>query len=116
MHQAAIADRGKQEWKSKIEAENASTQTAVRDRNGVPRAEGDVIEYAAIFAKRDFALGSAIEVIENGLRKSFAGDGAEILDADNARGCDGSGGSGHVRFDGRLETVRNSNTGDARLL
>src|ERR1700691_294028 len=81
------------------------------------RPKSNVVEYAAILAESDFAFGAAIEIIKYRLRHSLAGDGAEILYANNSRRRHRSGGSCHLRFRcPDLETVRHSNTAGPRLL
>jgi hypothetical protein len=87
MHQPAISDRREQDGKRKIEAENAGAQIAIREGNGVARAKSNVVEDAAVFAERNLTFGAAIEVVKYGLRHSLAGDGAEVLDANNPGRC-----------------------------
>jgi len=95
VHKTAVADGSEQEWESKIEAEHAGSQRAIRECNGVARAEGDVVVHAAIFAEGDLTFGAAIEVIKNRPGHAALGQGAEICDADHAGRGDGAGGSSH---------------------
>jgi hypothetical protein len=64
MHQPAIAHGRKQKWKTKIEAQNPGAQIALRNRDGMPRPERDIVEYPAILPQRNLALGSAIQIVE----------------------------------------------------
>ena len=95
VHEAAVADRSEQEWKSEIEAENTSAQVAIGDGDRMAGAEGDVLIDAAIFAEGDLAFGAAIKVIEDRSGHAALGEGAEIRDADHAGRGDGAGGSSH---------------------
>jgi hypothetical protein len=81
MHQPAVANRGQQKRERKIKAEHAHVQVALAAGNGVPRTKRDVVENPAIFAKRDFAFGPAIEIVENRFWNSFAREGTKIVDA-----------------------------------
>ena len=67
MHQPAIADGSEQKWESEIEAENPSAQITISDRDRMPRAKGDILIHAAIFAECDFTFGSAIKIVEDSL-------------------------------------------------
>jgi hypothetical protein len=78
MHEAAVADRSEQEWELEIEAQNAGAEAAIGERDGVARAEGNVLIHAAIFAEGNFALGASVEVIEDGFGHTALGDGAEV--------------------------------------
>jgi hypothetical protein len=53
----------------------------------LPRAKGDVIEYAAVFAKSDFTLGAAIEIVEDNFREAALRQMAEVMDVDDAWRC-----------------------------
>jgi hypothetical protein len=97
MHQAAVAYRREKKRKGKFEAQNASAQIAVGNRNRMARAEGHVIKNPAIFTKCNFALGAAIQVIEYRFRDALAGDGAEVFNANNSGGRDSASGSRHLQ-------------------
>ncbi len=62
------------------------------------RAEGDVIEHAAILTQRDFAIGAAVQVIKNRPRKPLLGQGPEIVNTDDMGRCDFTCRSGHLLF------------------
>jgi hypothetical protein len=97
MHQAAVPDRGKQEGKGKVEAQNFRAQTAARKSDGMPGPESDVIEHPAIFPERNLAFGAAVEIVKNSFRQSFARDGAEIVDAHNSGRGNSTRGFAHLR-------------------
>jgi hypothetical protein len=84
VHQAAVANRSKQERESEIEAENAGAQVAIGDSDRMAGAEGDIVIHSAIFAERDLAFGAAIEIVEDGPGHAALGEGAEICNADYA--------------------------------
>jgi hypothetical protein len=96
MHKAAVSDRSKQERKRKIEAQNARTQTAVRDRDRMPRSKRDVIKYPAILTQRDFAFGAAVEVVEYRFWHPLPGYGAEVFNTNNTGRRYSVRGSRHV--------------------
>jgi hypothetical protein len=95
VHETAVADGGEQEWESKIEAEDASAQVAIGERDGMARAKSNVLVHTAIFAEGDFAFGAAIKVVEDGSGNAAFGDGAEVCDADHVGRGDGAGRSSH---------------------
>jgi hypothetical protein len=95
MHKAAVTDRGKQERKREIEAQNACAQVALRNRDGMAGAESNVIKDTAIFPQRHFAFGPSVKIIEDRFRNPAARDGTEILNAhDSRRGYRGFGHAG----------------------
>jgi len=65
VHEPAVANGCEQKRESEIEAKNAGMQVTIGERDGMARAEGDVLIDAAIFAERNLAFGTAIEVIED---------------------------------------------------
>jgi len=83
MHEPAVSHRGEQDWKRKIESEHRRAKIAIRKGDCVPRPESYVVEDPAILAKRDLALGAAVEIIEHRSRQSLARDRPEIVDANN---------------------------------
>src|SRR6202034_1509245 len=93
MHKPAIPDRSQQKWKSEIEAENAGTQIAGRDRDRMARTERHVFIDPATLAQRNLALSAAVKVIEDRSRHAAFCDRAEISNADHAGRSDGAGGS-----------------------
>jgi len=91
MHKTAVADGSQQKRDSEIETEDASAQIALGDGYGVTRAQGDIFEYAAVLAQRDFALGAAVEIVEDNFGEAATRQRPEVMDADDA----GSGNVGH---------------------
>jgi len=65
MHKPAIPNGREHDRKRKIEAQNAGTHTAVRERDRMSRPKSYIVEDPAILAKRNFAFGAAIEIIKN---------------------------------------------------
>jgi hypothetical protein len=96
MHEPAVSDRREQERKSKIEAQDARSQVALRDRDRMPRPKRDVVKYPAIFPERYLAFGSTIKVVEHRFRHPLAGDEPEVLDANHLWRCYGPGSSCHL--------------------
>jgi hypothetical protein len=96
MHKAAVPDRCEQKWKSKIETQHARAQTALRDVDGMPGPECDIVKYPTILAQRNFAFSTSIKVIKYRFRYPFTGDGTEVLDAYNLGRRYSSGGSRHA--------------------
>ena len=68
-----------------VEAQHARAQVALRQRDGVARPEGHVLERAAVLAKRDLAFRASVEIVEDGAGHATAGQGPEIFDADDPR-------------------------------
>jgi len=97
VHEPAVANGSEQKRESEIEAKNAGVQVTIGERDGMARAEGDVLIDAAIFAEGNLAFGTAIEVIEDRSGHAPLGDGSKISDADYARRGDGTGRSRHFR-------------------
>src|SRR5438477_8775267 len=55
------------------------------------RPECHILKGAAILAKRNLALGAAVQIVKNGFRHSATRQRPEILDANNPGGCDFAG-------------------------
>jgi hypothetical protein len=51
----------------------------------MPRPKSYIVKDPAILAKRNFAFGAAVEIIENGFGDPLAGDRAEVFYAYNFR-------------------------------
>jgi hypothetical protein len=51
----------------------------------MPRPKRDVIKDPAILPQRDFALGTAVKIIEYRLRNSLPRNGTEVFDANHPR-------------------------------
>ena len=51
------------------------------------RAKGNVVEDAAVLAKRDFTIGAAIQVIENRPWKPATSQGPEIVNTNDVGRC-----------------------------
>src|SRR5271163_1006225 len=98
VHKAAVANRSKQKWQSKIEAKNTRAQIALGECNRMSRTKRNVVIHAATFAKRDFAFRAAIKIVEDGAGQAAFGDTAQIRDVDHARGRDGSGRLSHCEI------------------
>jgi hypothetical protein len=92
MHEAAVANGSEKKRESEIKAENAGAQGTISESDRMTRTEGNVLIDAAVFAEGHFTIGAAIEVIEDGAGHATLSDGAEISDADDARGGDGTRG------------------------
>jgi hypothetical protein len=86
LHESAVSDRGEQEWKCKLMAQNAYTKIAARCRYRVPRTEGHIIEDTAIFTKCDFSFSAPIQVVEHGARNPASSDLAKVGYANCVRG------------------------------
>ena len=84
IHHAGITDRSENRGKRKVERKDASANIGFGNGDGPARAEEDVIKDAAIFAESDFAVGAAIEVIENNAREAALRHFAKIVDVDDA--------------------------------
>jgi hypothetical protein len=76
MHQPAVAHGSEQERDGEIEAENARAQTAICKRYGMSRTKCNVLINATIFSERYFALGPAIEIVEDSARDTPLGNRA----------------------------------------
>src|SRR5271155_3150923 len=59
------------------------------------RTKSDIAIDSAVFAKRHFTFGSAIQVIEHRFRHSLARDRTKILDANHSRRSHCTGRSSH---------------------
>jgi hypothetical protein len=107
VHQAAVTDWREQEWKRKIEAQDPRAQVALLDRDRMAWPKRDIIKDSAIFPERNLAFSSAVEVIKYRLGNSLAGDRAEVLDANHARGRHRTRGDRHFMVPGLMnpETV-----------
>src|SRR5213596_2643591 len=55
------------------------------------RPECHILKGAAILAKRNLALGTAVQIVKNCFRHSATRQRPEILDANNPGGCDFAG-------------------------
>jgi hypothetical protein len=64
----------------------------------VAGTERNVLERPAVLAERDLTFRAAIKVVENRLRQSSARDGPKVIDANDARRCNGTGCCRHRRF------------------
>jgi hypothetical protein len=71
-------------------------QINLLDRNSLTGPKCDSVEYGAIFAKREFAVGSAFDVVENNLWNTAAGQQSEILNVHHSRRGDGRRTPAHV--------------------
>jgi hypothetical protein len=73
------------------------------------RPECYILKDAAILAKRDLALGTAVQIIKNSFRHSATRQGPEILDTNDPGGCDLAGRSGShfgaARESGKTDVV-----------
>jgi hypothetical protein len=49
------------------------------------RPEGNVLKNAAILPQRHFALGAAVQIVEDSLRQPFSRDRTKIWDGDDTR-------------------------------
>ena len=107
VHEPAVSHRGEQEGQGQVEAQNASTQIATRNRHGMSRPECYVLEGAAILAEGDLAFGASVQIVEHGPGHSATCQRPQILDADNPRGRDLAGRSRHHPSPLRLE-LRNA--------
>src|SRR4051794_36187728 len=85
MHQPAITHRGEQSGKRYVETKHMRAHVAMDHRDGVPRTKGHIIEYAAVLAQGDFAVGPAIEVIEDGARQPPLGQWPKVRNTDDMR-------------------------------
>jgi hypothetical protein len=65
MHQAAISNGRKNDRKRKLVAEHGRTHAAIGQGHGMARPKRNIVEYSAILAKRYFAFGTAVQIIEN---------------------------------------------------
>ena len=88
VHETGISHRSKQDGKGQVEAQNASTQVAIRKRDRVTRPECHVLKGAAILSKRHLAFGASVEIVEHGLGHSATCQRPEILHADHPWGRD----------------------------
>src|SRR5260370_1221408 len=95
VHDTAVSHGGKQEGKGKVEAQNAGTQIAIRNRDRMAGPECHVFKGATILAKRNLAFGAAVQIVKNGFRHSSTRQRPEILDANNPGGCYFAGRSSH---------------------
>jgi hypothetical protein len=68
MHEAAVADGRQQKRQGQIMAEDVSAEIAGVDSDCVTRAKRDVFEDATVLAQRDFAFGTAVEIVEDSAR------------------------------------------------
>jgi hypothetical protein len=55
------------------------------DRNSLTGSKRDSLKCATIFAKREFSVGSAIDVIENDPRNTTAGQQPQIVNVHHSR-------------------------------
>ncbi len=85
IHHAGIADGRKNRGEGKIEREDARANVTFGNGDGPARTEDNVIKDAAIFAEGDFAVGAAVEVIEDDAREAAFGADAEVVDVDDGR-------------------------------
>jgi hypothetical protein len=114
VHQAAISDRGENEWNRKLVPENCRAQIGSWNGHSMARPEGDILKDAAVFAKRDFSLSSAIQIVKHGSGQSPARYWPKIFDANNPwrlhrAALAGCRGSGHQVQDAKIRI--DSNTG-----
>jgi hypothetical protein len=55
------------------------------DRNSLTGPKRDSVEYGTIFPKREFAVGSAFDIVENNLWNTAAGQQPEIVNVHHSR-------------------------------
>jgi hypothetical protein len=84
MHQSAVTDRRENGWEGQIRRKNARAKIAIGDRNGLARAESEVIEDSAILAQGHFALGPAVEIVEDNFGETALCQIAEVVDVNDA--------------------------------
>ena len=84
IHHAGITDRSENRGKRKVERKDASANIGFGNGDGPARTEEDVVKDATIFAESDFAVGAAIEIIENNAREAALRHFAKIVDIDDA--------------------------------
>jgi len=84
IHHAGIAYWREDRGKRKIERQDASADVALGNGDGPAGAERDVVEDAAIFTQSDFAVGAAVEIVEDDAREAALRHFAEIVDIDDA--------------------------------
>ena len=78
--------------------EHRRFQSAVRKCDRAARAEGDVVEGAAVLAQRLLTLGAAVKIIKNRAGQALARKWTEISNADNVRRSNGASGGWHECF------------------
>src|SRR3974390_476482 len=104
MHQPAVAHRRQQKRQRQLMPQHARPQAALRNDYGMTRTKRYVLKHTAIFAKRDFAFGTTIQIVEDRPRQAAVCDRTKISDTDYARRCYRAGGAGH----GEFQVVRGS--------
>jgi hypothetical protein len=67
-------------------SQNRDLEIAARCGDRVPRTEGHIVEDTAIFAKCNFSLCAAIEIVENCAGNPASSDLAKVGDANRIRG------------------------------
>jgi hypothetical protein len=65
MHHSAVADRGEHGGERDFASEHRCPQLALGHSDRLPRTERDAFKGAAIFAQSDFAVGGAVEIVED---------------------------------------------------
>jgi hypothetical protein len=78
------ADRREEKRQIERGAEDGRPQIALRRRDGVPRAERDVVEDPAVLSKRDLVVGAAVDVVEHDPGQAALGQHAKVGDVDSA--------------------------------
>lgn len=84
MKHSAESDGREQERHGQFGTQYRGLRFAPANSDGLPRAKSHLLERAAIFAQRDLALGSAVNVIEDDLRQAPLGDKPQIADINDA--------------------------------
>src|SRR5579864_484940 len=90
MNESAVANGRKDRGERKFGAQNFCAQVAMRHGHCIARAECDGFKGAIIFAQGRFALGAAVEIVEDGSRQAALGPAAQIFNVDDARRRDGA--------------------------
>ena len=88
----AAADRRQQDRHAHGHSQHSGPEMAVWNSHGASRPEGDRIEYAAVLTERHFAVGAAVDVVEDGTRQPALREASQVADVDHV----GWGDSRHV--------------------
>ena len=85
IHQAAVTDGSKDHGERDGGTDDGGAQIASAYRYGAARTKGHIVEDAAVFAEGYFAVGAAVEIVEDDFGQAATCGAAEITDVDDAR-------------------------------